>query len=101
MRGVHNSGPNRLELCNGFHWPAALQRGQFYLVLVAAINAAVILYYYLLVIRQLYWVEPTTQNTIKPTPLIAVTAMATISLVIAMGTLPGPFWDIAARALIS
>ena len=81
-----------------FLFSAALQRGQFALVLVAAINAAVALYYYLLIIRQLYWAEPTTQNTIKPTPLIAVTAMATIILVIAMGTLPGPFWDMAARA---
>jgi len=81
-----------------FLFSAALQRGQFYLVLIAAINAAVALYYYLLIIRQLYWVEPTTQNTIKPTPLIAVTAMATIILVIAMGTVPGPFWDMAARA---
>ncbi len=81
-----------------FLFSAALHRGQFALVLVAAINAAVALYYYLLIIRQLYWAEPTTQNTIKPTPLIAVTAMATIILVIAMGTLPGPFWDMAARA---
>ncbi|MCE2435306.1 MAG: NADH-quinone oxidoreductase subunit N, partial [Candidatus Latescibacteria bacterium] len=78
-----------------FLFSAALQRGQFYLVLIAAINAAVALYYYLLIIRQLYWAEPTTQNTIKPTPLIAVTAMATIILVVAMGTLPGPFWDMA------
>ena len=82
-----------------FLFSAALQRGQFYLVLIAAINAAVALYYYLLIIRQLYWAEPTTQNTIKPTPLVAITAMATIILVIAMGTLPGPFWDMAARAV--
>jgi NADH-quinone oxidoreductase subunit N len=81
-----------------FLFSAALERGQFYLVLVAAINATVALYYYLLVIRQVYWAEPTTEETIKPGPLVAVTAMATIILVVAMGALPGPFWDMAARA---
>ncbi len=81
-----------------FLFSAALQRGQFYLVLVAAINATVALYYYLLVIRQLYWAEPPVQDPIKPTPLVALAAMATIILAVAMGTLPGPFWDMAARA---
>ena len=81
-----------------FLFSAALQRGQFYLVLVAAINATVAMYYYLLIIRQLYWAEPATQETIKPTPLVALTALATIIIAVAMGTLPGPFWDMAARA---
>ena len=81
-----------------FLFSAALQRGQFYLVLIAAINATVAMYYYLLIIRQLYWAEPTTQEAIKPQPLVALTALATIIIVVAMGTVPGPFWDMAARA---
>ncbi|MBT3604107.1 MAG: NADH-quinone oxidoreductase subunit N [Candidatus Latescibacteria bacterium] len=81
-----------------FLFSAALERGQFYLVLVAAINATIGLYYYLMVIRQVYWVEPTTTEIFKPSPLIAVTALATIILVIAMGTFPGTFWAFAEKA---
>ena len=81
-----------------FLFSAALQRGQFYLVLIAAINATVAMYYYLLIIRQLYWAEPTTQETIKPQPLVALTALATVIIAVAMGTVPGAFWDMAARA---
>lgn len=81
-----------------FLFSAALERGQFLLILVAAINATIGLYYYLMVIRQVYWVEPTDQETYRPAPLIAVTALATIILVVAMGTFPGKFWALAARA---
>ncbi|MFT5370112.1 MAG: NADH-quinone oxidoreductase subunit N, partial [Candidatus Latescibacterota bacterium] len=81
-----------------FLFSAALERGQFYLVLVAAINATIGLYYYLMVIRQVYWVEPNTEKTFTPSPLITVTALAAIILVIAMGTFPGTFWELAERA---
>jgi NADH-quinone oxidoreductase subunit N len=81
-----------------FLFSAALERGQFYLVLVAAINATIGLYYYLMVIRQVYWVEPNTEKTFTPSPLITVTALAAIILVIAMGTFPDTFWELAERA---
>lgn len=81
-----------------FLFSAALERGQFYLVLVAAINATIGLYYYLMVIRQVYWVEPASQDRITPSPLIAVTALGTIVLVVAMGTFPGIFYELATRA---
>lgn len=81
-----------------FLFSAALERGQFALVLIAAINATIGLYYYLMVIRQVYWVEPTSDETLSPSPLIAVTAFAAIVLVVAMGTFPNTFWNLAARA---
>jgi NADH-quinone oxidoreductase subunit N len=81
-----------------FLFSAALERGQFYLVLVAAINATIGLYYYLMVIRQLYWVKPATDERIAPSRLVALTAFAAIVLVLAMGTFPGTFWDLASRA---
>jgi NADH-quinone oxidoreductase subunit N len=84
-----------------FLFSAALERGQFFLVLIAAINATIGLYYYLLVIRQIYLVEPSNEETFRPSPLIAVTALATIILVVAMGTFPGPFWHLAERAALA
>lgn len=81
-----------------FLFSAALERGQFYLVLVAAINATIGLYYYLMVIRQVYWVESTNEETIRTSPLIAITALGTIILVLAMGTFPGMFYELASRA---
>ena len=81
-----------------FLYSAALQQQQFALVLVAAINVAVALYYYLLVIRQAYLVEPLTDEPIRPRfPVLAAAAVGTV-VVIAMGTLPGFFWDLAAAA---
>ena len=77
---------------------AALSRGQFYLVLIAAINATIGLYYYLMVIRQVYWAEPTSSEAIRPHPLVAIAAVASIVIVLVMGTFPGIFWDMAARA---
>lgn len=81
-----------------FLFSAALEQGQFALVLFAAVNAAIALYYYLLVIRQAYMVEPATSEPIHLRFPALAAAMATTALVIAMGTFPGFFWDCASRA---
>jgi len=84
-----------------FLFSAALQQGQFGLVLFAAVNAAIALYYYLLVIRQAYMVEPVSAQHAEPIRLrlnaVLAAAVAT-GLVIAMGTFPGFFWNCASRA---
>jgi len=81
-----------------FLFSAALERGQFYLVLVAAINSAVALYYYLLVIRQAYMEEPSSNAPLQVGPLLRATAVATMALTLIMGTFPDYFWDMAERA---
>jgi len=82
-----------------FLFSAALEQGQFFLVLVAAVNAAVALYYYLLVIRQAYLVEPESPEPIQLSLPVATAAGATAGLVLAMGVFPGVFWDRAALAV--
>ena len=81
-----------------FLFSAAIEQGQFVFVLVAAINSAVALYYYLLVIRQAYLAE--SQGGLIPTGVVTLAvAGATTGLVIAMGVVPGWFWTKAVRAV--
>ena len=68
------------------------------LVLVAAINAVVSLYYYLLILRQAYLAEPVTADSIVIDPLVRVTALAGVVLVLVLGTFPGRFWAMATKA---
>jgi NADH-quinone oxidoreductase subunit N len=87
-----------------FLFSAAIEQGQFLFVLVAAINSAVALYYYLLVIRQAYFTEPLREEPLRPGLLPLTAAGATTGLVVAMGILPGWFWErsvAAVRALLS
>ena len=65
----------------------------------AAVNAAIALYYYLLIIRQAYMVEPATTEPVHLRFSSIVAAAATTVIVIAMGTFPDFFWDCAARAV--
>jgi NADH-quinone oxidoreductase subunit N len=81
-----------------FLFSAALEQGQFLLVLVAAINAVVSLYYYLLILRQVYLAEPVTADSIVIDPLVRVTALAGVALVLVLGTFPGRFWAMATKA---
>ena len=62
-------------------------------------NAAVALYYYLLVFRQAYLVEPESPEPIQLSLPVASAAAATAGLVLAMGVFPGVFWDRAALAV--
>ncbi len=81
-----------------FLFSAALERGQFLLVLVAAVNAVVGLYYYLLVLRQAYLTDPATDEPLSPRPGVQFATLIGAALVLAMGTFPGRYWDMATRA---
>jgi NADH-quinone oxidoreductase subunit N len=70
------------------------------LVLVAAINATIALYYYLLVLRQIYLVDaPTDAAPLRWTPALALSAGVGSIVVVAMGVVPSPIWDQAAAAV--
>lgn len=87
-----------------FLFSAALENGQFFLVLVAAINSVIALYYYMRIIRQAYLVAPIEDVPLRPTPLVGFTAVGVLIIVVWMGTAPGPFWSMArgaAGALVS
>lgn len=86
-----------------FVFSAALQRGGFWLVLVAAVNATVSLYYYLQVVKAA-WQSPSEDSTPVPLPgSFQVAAAVALAAVFALGVLPGPLWSLAesaARAVV-
>ena len=82
-----------------FLFSAAIEQGQFAFVLVAAINSAVALYYYLLVIRQAYCAEGQTDEPIHTGVVTLAVAGGTTGLVIAMGVVPGWFWTRSVEAV--
>ncbi len=81
-----------------FLFSAALEQGQFGLVLVAAANSVVALYYYLIVLRAAYLEEAVDAAPVSVSPWVRLTALASMVMVLVLGTFPGRFWDMAARA---
>ncbi len=81
-----------------FLFSAALEQGQFGLVLVAALNSVVALYYYLIVLRAAYLEDAPDAPPVEVGPFVRITALASMALVLGLGTFPGRFWDMAARA---
>ncbi|MBT5056232.1 MAG: hypothetical protein HOM68_06810 [Gemmatimonadetes bacterium] len=83
-----------------FLFSAAIEQGQFMLVLVAAINATIALYYYLVILRQIYLVEATAEApAVKWTPSLVIATTVGSVIVVGMGVLPGAAWDLAALAV--
>jgi NADH-quinone oxidoreductase subunit N len=82
-----------------FLFSAALEQGQFWLVLIAAANSAVALYYYMRIIRQAYLLPPATDEELTITPLTATAAVVVSVVVVWMGTAPNLLWIMAESAV--
>jgi NADH-quinone oxidoreductase subunit N len=81
-----------------FLFTAAIGRDHFWLVLVAAINVTISLYYYLQIIRYAY-LTPADDERELPLPLVAkATAWSAIALVLFTGFYPRPLWELAEQA---
>lgn len=81
-----------------FLFSAALRTGHFWLVLVAAVNATVSLYYYLTVVKAAYLAPP---QDLSPMPLSLPARVATWAAVVGiilLGVLPTPLWNLARAA---
>lgn len=83
---------------------AALQKGQLALVLIAMANVVVSLYYYLLIVRAAYLLEP----AVEPPPLRVAPAMrlltgALVAFMVVFGIYPAWFMEVsrAAAAVLS
>ncbi len=81
-----------------FLFSAALEGGQFLLVLIAALNSAIAIYYYLRVLRAAYMLEATDETRLSPAPLAAAGAVLSCVVVLWMGSVPNFFWEIARGA---
>lgn len=77
-----------------FLFSAALENGQFLLVLIAALNSAIAVYYYLRVIRMAYLVESQDASPLRPAPLVVAGAAVASLVVLWMGIHPGTFWHV-------
>jgi len=73
---------------------AAMQKGYLWLVILAALNSTVSLYYYLMVLKQVYIRESKPGALKVDVPLsIKIVLVATILSILAIGILPGYFID--------
>ena len=78
---------------------SALSQGYLLLVILAALNTAVAIYYYLSVVRVAYTAEPESRPEISLTGTTKALGVALILVIIALGVLPGQALDLAATAV--
>lgn len=98
MFGLSGIPPTAGFVGKWFLFAAALQRGQFLLVLVAALNSTVALYYYLQVIRAAYVKPADGQEPLVVSGWYRVAGTLSLGLTLAAGVYPGPLWRLASRA---
>lgn len=80
---------------------SAWNHGYNWFVIIAAVNTAIAIYYYLSLVRHAYTVEPEDVSRLEPVDEGMMNRVwgATLALVILLlGTVPGPVFEIAAEA---
>ncbi|MDZ7642635.1 MAG: NADH-quinone oxidoreductase subunit N [Desulfurivibrio sp.] len=78
---------------------SALGEGYLLLVILAAINTAIAIYYYLSVVRVAYTAEPGDRPAIALDPVAGALGVLLIAAIIALGVLPGPALELATAAV--
>jgi NADH-quinone oxidoreductase subunit N len=74
---------------------AAMQKGYLWLVIVAALNSILSLYYYLLVLRRMYISEPPLSSPpLRTAPSVKVVLLVTTVGIFWLGILPGPVMSV-------
>jgi NADH-quinone oxidoreductase subunit N len=78
-----------------------LKDGYLIAVILAAINTAIAIYYYLSIVRAAYCTDPETSSEAMPAQSAAIsfTSVALLIIIIAMGVAPAPFLAISASAI--
>ncbi len=77
----------------------ALQKGYLLLVILAAVNAGIAIYYYLRVIKAVYTVEPGDQPRIGVDMLTSGCGVILMLVIILMGAFPSRIIEFASRAV--
>jgi NADH-quinone oxidoreductase subunit N len=81
---------------------AAMERGYFFLVLIAMINVVVSLYYYVQVVRAAYLLEPEEElPNIKLSPAATILTAVMVLVIIAGGIFPRYIFQLALTAIQS
>jgi NADH-quinone oxidoreductase subunit N len=81
-----------------FLFSAALSEGRFWLVLFAAVNSTVSLYYYLQVVRAVYLDPADGRPPVVLGPGHAIAGVVAAAVTVGVGVAPGPLWELARRA---
>jgi NADH-quinone oxidoreductase subunit N len=77
----------------------ALKEGYLALVILAAINTAISIYYYLSVVRISYCTDPEERPAVSVAPLAQAVSIALVIIIIIMGVMPATVVDIATAAV--
>jgi NADH-quinone oxidoreductase subunit N len=77
----------------------ALKEGYLALVILAAINTAISIYYYLSVVRVSYCTDPENRPTVQVGPLTQAVSIALVLIIIVMGIVPAAVVDMATLAV--
>ncbi len=81
-----------------FLFSAAIDGGYLWLVVVAALNATISLYYYLLVVKEAYLSPPDSRPDILLSPAYKVAGLIGLALIFFTGFYPAPVWELARGA---
>ena len=84
-----------------FLFSAAVHEGLFWLVLVAAINATISLYYYLRVIKEAFLTPPGDRPKLDVPAGYVLAALLAIGMILVTGFAPGPLWSLCIDASAS
>ena len=71
------------------------------LVIVAALNTAIGIYYYLTVVRVMYFSDPGSRPTVQLDRVTAAVGVILVLIVVAMGIMPARLVDMALAAMRS
>jgi NADH-quinone oxidoreductase subunit N len=77
----------------------ALRQGHLILVILAALNTAIAIYYYLSIVRVTFCTDSEDRGTIRASGLNNTLALLLIVIIIVMGVAPSPFIDFASSAV--
>jgi NADH-quinone oxidoreductase subunit N len=77
----------------------ALQAGHLPLVIMAAINTAISIYYYLSVVRASYCSDPDNEETIQVDGLVKVVGVLLVAAIIVMGVAPDTILELVTEAV--
>jgi NADH-quinone oxidoreductase subunit N len=81
-----------------FLFAAALAKGHLALVLIAAINATIALYYYLQVLKVAYMHPPATDRPLTVALGSKAFALVLVAVITLLGIFPGLLWDLLEQA---
>lgn len=77
----------------------ALKEGYMLIVILAAINTAIAIYYYLSVIRVAYTTDPEERSIVTPSILTNATSVFLLAVIVIMGVIPQRFVDYASTVV--